>query len=44
MRLVPLTEGGSVDLDDGAFDKGVGSDEFIVRGIVDLNRNIRGAL
>jgi Trm5-related predicted tRNA methylase len=42
--LVPLTEGGSVDLDDGAFNEGIGSNEFVVGGIVDLNRNIRSAL
>ena len=44
MGLVPLTEGGSVDLDDGAFDEGVRSDEFVIGGVVDLNRNIRSAL
>ena len=44
MGLVPLAEGSSVDLDDGAFDEGVGPDEFVVRGVVDLNRNIRSVL
>ena len=36
MRLVPLTEGGSIDLDDGTLHEGVRADEFVVRGIVDL--------
>jgi hypothetical protein len=36
MRLVPLTEGSSIDLDDGALHKGVGSDKFIIRCIVYL--------
>ena len=34
MRLVPLTEGCSVDLYDGGFGEGVGADEFVVRGMV----------
>ena len=33
--LVPLSEWVSVDLDDGALDKGVGSDELVVGGVVD---------
>jgi len=33
--LVSLTEGSSVDLDDAALDKGVGSDKLVVRGVVD---------
>lgn len=36
MGLVPLTEGGGIDLDDGALDKGVCSDKLVVRGVVDL--------
>ncbi|KAJ2057900.1 hypothetical protein GGH13_007234, partial [Coemansia sp. S155-1] len=31
--LVPLTEGGSVDLDDGALHKGVGADKLVVGGV-----------
>ena len=31
MRLVPLTERGGVDLDDGGFGKRVRADEFVVR-------------
>ena len=34
MRLVPLTEGRGVDLDDGGFGEGIGADEFVVRGMV----------
>ena len=33
--LVPLTEGGGVDLDDGAPGQGVGADEFVVGWVVD---------
>lgn len=33
--FVPLSEGGGIDLDYGSFDEGVGSDEFVVRGVVD---------
>ena len=32
--LVPLTEGGSVDLDDGGLGQGVGADKLVVRGVV----------
>lgn len=35
MGFVPLTEGGSVDLDNGALDEGLGADEFVVGGVVD---------
>jgi len=34
MGLIPLPEGGGIDLDDSALDKGVGSDKFIVGGVV----------
>ena len=33
MRLVPLTERCSVDLDDGGFGERVRADEFVVRGM-----------
>lgn len=36
MRLVPLAEGGGVDLDDSALHKGVRPDKLVVRGIVYL--------
>lgn len=32
--LVPLTEGGSVDLDNGGLGEGVGTDELVVGGVV----------
>jgi hypothetical protein len=32
--LVPLTEGGGVDLDDGGAGQGVGADELVVGGVV----------
>jgi hypothetical protein len=32
--LVPLTEGGGVDLDDGALGQGVGADQLVVGGVV----------
>ena len=35
VRFVPLTEGSSIDLDDGALDEGLGADKFVVGGIVD---------
>lgn len=35
VSLVPLTEGGGIDLDDGALDEGLGTDELVVGGIVD---------
>lgn len=34
MALVPLPEWRGVDLDDGTLDEGVGTDEFVVRGVV----------
>ena len=36
MRFVPLAEGGSIDLDDRALDKGVRPDELVVARIVHL--------
>ena len=36
MRLIPLTEGSSIDLNDGAFDEGVGTNKLVVGGIVNL--------
>ncbi len=35
MRFVPLTEGSGIDLDNGALDKGLGTNEFVVGGVVD---------
>ena len=35
MGLKPLSEGGSVDLDDGGLGEGVGTDEFVVGRVVD---------
>lgn len=34
MGLVPLTEGGSIDLDDGGLGQGVGADQLVVGGVV----------
>ena len=36
VRLVPLTEGGGIDLDDRALDKGVCTDKLVVRCVVNL--------
>ena len=36
VSLVPLTEGSSVDLDDGALDQGVRANKLVVRSVVDL--------
>jgi hypothetical protein len=33
--LVPLSEGGGIDLDDGGAGEGVGADKFVVGGVVD---------
>jgi len=43
--LVPLPEGGSVDLDDGGLGQGVGSDKLVVRRVVgdDDNTGLAGA-
>lgn len=38
MRFIPLTEGSSIDLDNGTLDEGLGTDKFIVGSIVnDIN-------
>lgn len=37
MCLVPLSEGGGIDLDDGGFGEGVGSDQLVVGGVVGDN-------
>ena len=34
VSLVPLAEGGSVNLDDGGLGEGVGTDQFVVGGVV----------
>ena len=34
--LIPLTEGGGIDLDNGALDKRVRPDELVVGGVVNL--------
>ena len=31
--FIPLTEGGGINLDNGGFGEGVGSDKFVVRGV-----------
>lgn len=36
VSLIPLSEGGRIDLDDGTFDEGVGTDQLVVGRIVDL--------
>jgi hypothetical protein len=36
VRLVPLTEGGGIDLDDGTLDERVGTDELVVGCVVYL--------
>jgi len=40
MSQVPLSEGSGIDLDDGALDQSVGSDQFVVRGVVDDLKNL----
>jgi hypothetical protein len=35
--LIPLPEGGGIDLDDSVLDEGVRADEFVVGCIVDLD-------
>ena len=35
MGLVPLPEGGGIDLDDGGAGQGVGTDKLVVGGVVD---------
>lgn len=36
MRLVPLTEGSGIDFNDGTLDQGLGSEQLVVGGVVDL--------
>ena len=38
MSLIPLPERSGINLDDGALDESVCTDEFVVGGIVDLVR------
>ena len=38
MRLIPLPEGSSIDLDDSALHEGVRADQLVVRCVVDLYR------
>ena len=35
MSLIPLTEGGGIDLDDGSLNQSLGTNKFVVTGIVD---------
>ena len=37
MSLVPLPEGGGIDFDNGALDQGLGSEQLVVGGVVDLS-------
>ena len=37
MGLVPLTEGGGINLDDSVLDERVRPDKLVVGGVVDLN-------
>jgi hypothetical protein len=39
--LVPLPEGGSINLNDGALDKSIGPDQLVIRGVVNLNIEVR---
>lgn len=39
VSLVPLAEGGRIDLDDGVLDEGVRPDKLVVRGVVHLGRD-----
>lgn len=36
VRLVPLTEGGRVNVDDGRLDEGLGTEQLVVGGVVPL--------
>ncbi len=36
MGLIPLTEGGSIDLDDSTLDKSVRTDKLVVGSVVNL--------
>ena len=40
VSLVPLAEGGSVNLDDGALDKGVRANKLVVGSVVYLHKPI----
>lgn len=50
VSFVPLTEGSSIDLDNSSLDEGVGTDQLVVRGVVNLaikttdNPNVRQCL
>lgn len=35
MGFIPLTEGGGVDLNNSTFHQGVGTDQLVIRGVVD---------
>jgi hypothetical protein len=35
--LVPLPEGSGIDFDNGALDQGLGSEQLVVGGVVDLS-------
>lgn len=37
VSLVPLPEGGGIDFDNGALDQGLGSEQLVVGGVVDLS-------
>ena len=39
MGFVPLTEGSSINLDDGALDKSIRSDQFVVGSVVNLRKS-----
>ena len=39
VSLIPLTEGGRIDLDDGALDERVRADKLVVRRVVNLSKN-----
>jgi len=39
--LVPLSEGGRIDLDDSTLDEGVGTDQLVVGSIVHLGATIK---
>ena len=35
VRFIPLSEWGRIDGNDGTLDQGLGTDQFVVRGVVD---------